>query len=52
LRQLDIAPGQTGNGGVAALFYVWDQVDLLAAWLFIACWARPTLDSKRVLSGR
>src|SRR5262245_34607901 len=28
-RQLDIAPGATARGPLRALFYLWDQVDLL-----------------------
>jgi hypothetical protein len=42
-RRLGIAPGRTTRGPLAALFYVWDQVDLLTtAWPLIAVWVRPT----------
>jgi CDP-archaeol synthase len=42
-RQIGIAPGKTTSGPLAALFYVWDQVDLLtAAWPLISFWVRPT----------
>jgi hypothetical protein len=43
-RQLGIAPGATTRGVPAAVFYVWDQVDLLTtAWPCIAFWVRPSL---------
>lgn len=41
-RQLGILPGQPARGALSALFYVWDQIDLLAAWPLIAFWVRPT----------
>ena len=42
-RQLGIAPGSTARGPSRALFYVWDQIDLLTgAWPVVACWVRPT----------
>ena len=42
-RQLGIAPGKTTSGPLSALFYVWDQVDLLiGAWPLIAWWVRPS----------
>jgi hypothetical protein len=41
-RRLDVAPGETATGWRAALFYVWDQVDLLTgAWPALALWVRP-----------
>lgn len=41
-RQLGIEPGRTTSGRLGALFYVWDQVDLLTtAWPLIAFWVRP-----------
>lgn len=41
-RQLGIPPGKTTRGPLRAVFYVWDQVDLLtAAWPAIAWWVRP-----------
>ena len=41
-RQLGILPGQPARGALSALFYIWDQIDLLAAWPLIAFWVRPT----------
>ena len=41
-RQLGILPGQPARGALSTLFYVWDQIDLLAAWPLIAFWVRPT----------
>ena len=42
-RQLGIAPGKTTKGPRAALFYVWDQVDLLTgAWPLMLCFMRPS----------
>jgi hypothetical protein len=41
-RRVGIAPGQTATGWKAAVFYVWDQVDLLTgAWPALAPWVRP-----------
>ncbi len=43
-RQLGIAPGRTTRGWLAAVFYVWDQVDLLTgAWPLLLYWLRPTV---------
>ncbi|HET8937548.1 MAG TPA: CDP-archaeol synthase [Polyangiales bacterium] len=40
-RRLSIAPGRTTKGWLSAVFYVWDQVDLLMFSLpALACWAR------------
>lgn len=40
-RRLSIAPGQTTKGWLAAVFYVWDQVDLLMFSLpALGFWAR------------
>jgi hypothetical protein len=40
-RRLSIAPGQTTKGWRAAIFYVWDQVDLLIFSLpALSLWAR------------
>jgi hypothetical protein len=41
-RRLGIAPGATARGWPAALFYVWDQVDLLTgAWPLLGAWLCP-----------
>jgi CDP-diglyceride synthetase len=49
-RQLDVAPGKTATGGLAALFYVWDQIDLLLFSLpALSCWAR--VDSALICTG-
>jgi hypothetical protein len=43
-RQAGIAPGKTARGPLAALFYVWDQVDLLTtSWPLLTFWVHPTL---------
>lgn len=43
-RQLGIAPGKAARGPLAAVFYVWDQVDFLTTtWPLLAFWVRPTL---------
>ncbi len=42
-RRLGIPPGKTARGWMAALFYVWDQVDLLTgAWPLLAPWVHPS----------
>ncbi|MBS1122712.1 MAG: putative CDP-diglyceride synthetase [Deltaproteobacteria bacterium] len=42
-RQLGIAPGKTTTGPLRGVFYLWDQVDLIAgAWLTISPWVRPS----------
>jgi CDP-archaeol synthase len=42
-RQLDIAPGATGRRFTGALFYVFDQVDLLlVVWPLLLFWVIPT----------
>jgi hypothetical protein len=42
-RRLRIAPGATGPGWKRAVFYVWDQIDLLTgAWPLVAIWVTPT----------
>ena len=42
-RQLDIAPGKTARGPLAVVFYLWDQLDLLAGyWLVFGCFVPPT----------
>jgi hypothetical protein len=44
-RRLDIAPGRTTRGWRSALFYVWDQVDLLTlSWPLLTRWVRPSVD--------
>ena len=41
-RRLGIPPGATAKGWRGALFYVWDQVDLLTgAWPAMLPWVRP-----------
>jgi hypothetical protein len=36
-RQLGIEPGETAQGGLAVVFYLWDQLDLLLGyWLVLA----------------
>jgi hypothetical protein len=43
-RQLGIAPGKTTGGWLRALFYVWDQIDLvIGAWPLVALWVTPDL---------
>jgi hypothetical protein len=43
-RRLGIAAGETARGWRAALFYVWDQVDLLTTvWPALLPWVRPSL---------
>jgi hypothetical protein len=42
-RQLGIAPSATTRGPLAALFYAWDQLDLLSGWwLAFGWWIDPT----------
>jgi hypothetical protein len=42
-RQLGIPPSGTARGPLAALFYIWDQVDFLTAtWPLFCLFARPT----------
>jgi len=37
-RRLGIEPGGTSRGALAAVFYAWDQLDLLLGfWLVLAC---------------
>jgi len=40
-RQMGIEPGEPARGAWGVVFYAWDQIDLLAAWVFIAPWVRP-----------
>jgi hypothetical protein len=41
-RQLGIAPGGTARGTLAAVFWLWDQVDLLTTvWPALWLWVRP-----------
>lgn len=41
-RQLDVAPGTTARGPRAALFYLWDQVDMLMlTWPLLLPWVTP-----------
>jgi CDP-2,3-bis-(O-geranylgeranyl)-sn-glycerol synthase len=41
-RRLGIPRGETAEGPVAAVFYVWDQVDtLLGAWPLACIWLTP-----------
>jgi hypothetical protein len=42
-RQLGIEPGKTTTGALRLVFYVYDQIDLLASWLLISFWVRPTV---------
>lgn len=43
-RRLGVAPGATANGVLAALFYLWDQLDLLLGyWLVLSRVVEPTL---------
>ncbi len=44
-RQLGIAPGTTaGSPALRALFWTWDQIDVLtASWPALVPWIRPTL---------
>ncbi len=43
-RRIDVPPGGSARGFAAAVFYVWDQVDLLTtSWPLISFWVRPTL---------
>lgn len=42
-RRLGIAPGATSAGSKRAVFYIWDQIDLLTgAWPLVAIWVSPT----------
>jgi hypothetical protein len=42
-RRLAIPPGGTARGPLAALFYLWDQLDLLLGyWLVLASFVAPT----------
>jgi hypothetical protein len=42
-RQLGVAPGSPPSGWVGALFYVYDQVDLVpTTWALLLFWVRPT----------
>lgn len=44
-RRMNIPPGQTAKGWRAALFYVWDQVDLLMfSFPALSLWARIDLE--------
>ena len=48
-RRLSIAPGHTTQGWLAAVFYVWDQVDLLMLSLpALSIWAR--IDAELVVT--
>jgi len=41
-RQLGIAPGAHAHRALAAVFYIWDQVDLLfTTWPLLLLWVRP-----------
>jgi hypothetical protein len=43
-RQIGIAPGAPASGPWSAVFYVWDQIDLVTtSWPLLAFWLRPTL---------
>jgi CDP-2,3-bis-(O-geranylgeranyl)-sn-glycerol synthase len=47
-RQLGVAPGGTARGPLAALFFIWDQVDLLVfTWPLLLFWICP--DARVVL---
>jgi hypothetical protein len=42
-RQVGVAPGGTTRGGLGALFYLWDQLDLLLGyWIAFALVVTPT----------
>jgi hypothetical protein len=42
-RRLGIERGQTARGGLGAVFYLSDQLDLLlGAWPMISPWVRPS----------
>lgn len=42
-RRLGIAPGASASGGSRAVFYIWDQIDLLiGAWPLVAIWVEPS----------
>jgi hypothetical protein len=42
-RRLGIPRGKTTRGSLAALFYVWDQVDaLIGAWPLLCFWLEPS----------
>lgn len=40
-RRLNIPPGGTASGALGALFFVWDQVDLLLGFWLVVGWAVP-----------
>lgn len=43
-RRLGIAPGKTTRGRLRAVFWIWDQIDLLfGAWPLLLLWLRPPL---------
>lgn len=43
-RRLDVAPGASTRGAWGALFYFWDQLDLLTTtWPLLLFWIRPSL---------
>lgn len=43
-RRIGIAPGASAVGATRAVFYVWDQIDLLiGAWPLVAIWVKPGL---------
>jgi CDP-2,3-bis-(O-geranylgeranyl)-sn-glycerol synthase len=49
-RQLGIAPGATARGPRAALFYVWDQLDLLLGYWLVWAVVLPVTCTRVALS--
>ena len=42
-RRIGVPPGEGAAGPMAALFYVWDQIDLLTGvWPLLGLWLRPS----------
>jgi CDP-2,3-bis-(O-geranylgeranyl)-sn-glycerol synthase len=45
-RRLGIAPGRTAQGPLAAVFYLWDQLDLLLGWWLVMASAVPATPAR------
>jgi hypothetical protein len=44
-RRVGVAPGAAGKGALGALFYVWDQIDLLTlSWPLLGFWIHPSAE--------
>jgi hypothetical protein len=49
-RRLRIPPGGTAGGSLGALFFVWDQVDLLLGFWLVIGWAVPATFGRVAIS--